>query len=111
MRRHAAMKGAALAALLLATPASAGPRSIDDCESIKEANAYNLCLASFGPVRGQRGATYPGTATEGEKGGGKGASRGHAAGAARQAAPRGYGASVTRSGGGRVRMEFTPGRR
>ena len=102
------------AALLLAAPAQAAPRSIDDCESIKEPNAYNLCLASFGPMRGQHGATYPGVASEGEKGGGTGSAVGRAvtaAGAARHAIPRGYNAKVAHRSGGRVRMEFTPGRR
>jgi len=40
-------------------------RSIDDCEAIKDADAYNRCLASLGPTRGERGATYPGVASEG----------------------------------------------
>lgn len=38
--------GLALAPLL----AVAAPRSIKDCEQIKQADAYNECLASFGPV-------------------------------------------------------------
>lgn len=33
--------------------ASAAPRSIKDCEKIKAADAYNRCLASFGPVAHQ----------------------------------------------------------
>jgi hypothetical protein len=95
------------AAFLFAAPAAAAPRTIDDCEAIKEANAYNLCLASFGPMRGQRGATYPGVASEGEKGSGGGKS-----GAARRtAAAHGDGRGVAHARGGRVRMEFTPGRR
>lgn len=90
-------------------PAAAGPRSINDCESIKDANAYNLCLASFGPMRGQHGATYPGVANEGGKRDaigqtGKGATPRHAG------AYQSHGSRVTRSGNGRVRMEFTPGR-
>ena len=41
----------AAAALLLAfAPAQAGPRSIGDCEKISEADAYNRCLAAFGPA-------------------------------------------------------------
>lgn len=40
-----------LAALLLSlTPAAAAPRGISDCEKISEADAYNRCLASFGPA-------------------------------------------------------------
>lgn len=98
------LPGGALAVLLLAAPATAAPRNIDDCEAIKEADAYNRCLASFGPTRGQHGATYPGQASEGEKG-----SRGPAprnGGARRSPMP-----GVTLGHGGRVRMEFTPGKR
>jgi hypothetical protein len=100
--------------VLLATPAAAGPRTIDDCESIKEASAYNLCLASFGPVRGQRGANYPGVASEGEKrSGGAGRSVDRAAVARHAGAALGYGskASQSHSRTGRIRMEFAPGRR
>lgn len=109
---------------LLAAPALAAPRTIDDCESIKEPNAYNLCLASFGPVRGQHGASYPGVASEGRKGGETGDAKSPGAGG-RAGAPRGSGLAArprgsglggsglaaTRGHGGRVRMEFTPGRR
>ena len=54
-----------LAGLFILKTAEAAPRSIDDCEKIKEAEAYNLCLASFGPVRGQHTKTYPGLASDG----------------------------------------------
>jgi hypothetical protein len=97
----------AIAAFLvgLVAPALAAPRSIDDCEAIKEADAYNRCLASFGPTRGERGATYPGVASEG----------GHSGKASGRSASRPasrYGrAELSRGRGGRVRMEFTPGRR
>lgn len=41
----------ALAATLAAVgTVSAAPRSIADCESIQAADAYNRCLASFGPA-------------------------------------------------------------
>jgi hypothetical protein len=40
----------AFIATLAALPAAAAPRSIADCESIQAADAYNRCLASFGPV-------------------------------------------------------------
>jgi hypothetical protein len=38
--------------VVAAVPASAGAkaRSIDDCEKIEAADAYNNCLASFGPT-------------------------------------------------------------
>lgn len=41
---------AGLVALLAVTPLLAAPRTIDDCEKIQAADAYNQCLASFGPV-------------------------------------------------------------
>ncbi|WP_051134420.1 hypothetical protein [Methylocystis sp. ATCC 49242] len=93
-----------LAAFLLTAPAGAAPRTIDDCEAIKEADAYNLCLASFGPTRGQRGKTYPGVASEGQTGKRKAAS-------AHRGGGFGYRSAVSYGRGGRVRMEFTPGRR
>ncbi|MDJ0448987.1 hypothetical protein [Methylocystis sp. JR02] len=96
----------AIIALFLASPALAGPRKIDDCEAIKDANAYNLCLASFGPMRGQHGASYPGVASEGEKGG---ASRGASKSGSGHATASSYGRGFHTHG--RIRMEFTPGRR
>jgi len=99
--RHHAL---ALAMLLgaLAAPALAAPRSIADCEKIQDADAYNRCLAAFGPTRGQHGASYPGVASQG---GGKASGRG-----AYRSQPR-YGAQTSYGRGGRMRMEFTPGRR
>jgi hypothetical protein len=85
------------------------PRFFRPGEAIKEAEAYNLCLASFGPVRGQHGATYPGVASEGDK-----ADRAtdHGKGAARRATPTlGHGARLHHGANGRVQMEFSPGRR
>lgn len=38
--------------LALASPAAAA--TIDDCEKISAPDAYNQCLGSFGPHRGQR---------------------------------------------------------
>ncbi|WP_206527429.1 hypothetical protein [Methylocystis sp. MJC1] len=98
----------AILALFLASPALAGPRKIDDCEAIKDANAYNLCLASFGPMRGQHGASYPGIAAEGEKGT---LGRSHAAKASASNRAMGYGGNMFRARSGRIRMEFAPGRR
>lgn len=40
----------AFGALLVASPLTAAPRSIGDCEAIKQADDYNRCLASFGPA-------------------------------------------------------------
>jgi hypothetical protein len=40
--------------------AQARARSLDDCEKISDALAYNQCLASFSPRRGQRASgAYP----------------------------------------------------
>jgi hypothetical protein len=89
---------------VLAVPGLAAPRSIADCEKIQDADAYNRCLASFGPTRGQHGATYPGMASEGG-GSGKGSGR------ASRAASRFGGTQLSYGRGGRIRMEFTPGRR
>jgi hypothetical protein len=111
------------AALFVSAPVAAAPRTINDCEAIKDPSAYNLCLASFGPVRGQHGATYPGVATEGDKGGDKSAEKGPNMGADAAPAPRsrhgrhghwrgrigGYHTHGGRSANGRVRMEFSPG--
>jgi hypothetical protein len=43
---------AVFAAALIAAPAQskAAPRSIGDCEKIQAADAYNQCLAVFGPL-------------------------------------------------------------
>ena len=118
------LAGAALgAALCVGAVAAAAPRTINDCEAIKDPGAYNLCLASFGPVRGQHGATYPGVATEGDKGGDKSADKSASTGADAAPAARsrhgrhgrwrgrigGYHAHGGRSANGRVRMEFSPG--
>ena len=46
--------GVALLTAAGASAATAGPRKIDDCESIQAADAYNQCLASFGPVAKDR---------------------------------------------------------
>ena len=52
---------------LIAAPLAAAPRSIRDCEKIQAADAYNQCLASFGPVahlRGMKSAPDSGDDTE-----------------------------------------------
>jgi hypothetical protein len=48
----AACASLAASPLLAIAPAAAKPQSVDDCEKIQEALAYNACLASFGPERG-----------------------------------------------------------
>jgi hypothetical protein len=49
-------------AALVAAPAlsNAAPRSIDDCEKIQAADAYNQCLAVFGPLARGHGAAGDG---------------------------------------------------
>ncbi|MGH6795146.1 MAG: hypothetical protein ACREDH_08100 [Methylocella sp.] len=49
------------AALIAASAhANAAPRSIDDCEQIQAADAYNRCLALFGPIARGHGAAGDG---------------------------------------------------
>lgn len=59
MRGRLAIAAATVFALSLgvaaAAPKSIAARSIADCESISEPDAYNKCLASFGPTA--RGGT------------------------------------------------------
>jgi hypothetical protein len=43
--------------LALWAPAQAAPSSISDCEKIEAADAYNQCLALFGPVAHTHGAS------------------------------------------------------
>jgi len=43
-----------LGPLSAAAQAPQAPRAVSDCESIKNDMAYNQCLASFGPKRGER---------------------------------------------------------
>jgi hypothetical protein len=49
---------AVFAAALIVAPvqSNATPRSIDDCEKIQAADAYNQCLAVFGPLARGHGA-------------------------------------------------------
>ena len=42
--------------LLFASLPVSAQGSIEDCEKIQAADAYNKCLAQFGPMRGQRAA-------------------------------------------------------
>ena len=90
-----------LAGLFILKTAEAAPRSIDDCEKIKEAEAYNLCLASFGPVRGQHTKTYPGLASDGAASASQTQSPISRHGASRRH-------SVSRGHFGRMRLELKP---
>lgn len=91
MRAHAA----ALFALLLVSrqAAAAAPRSIADCEAIEAADAYNRCLAAFGPTRSGGGRRGPWTATE--------RARPHL-----RAQPPGV--AIEQARGGRLRLTLTP---
>ncbi len=53
---------AVFVAALIAAPAqsNAAPRGIDDCEKIQAADAYNQCLALFGPLARGHGAAGDG---------------------------------------------------
>ncbi len=103
MRRSSKVALWFVVAILTATPVRAAPRSIEDCEAIKEANAYNLCLASFGPMRGQRAKSYPGTASPESKAGGK-----PAGGAGHRTSRAPMGGALLHGARGRIRMQFTP---
>jgi hypothetical protein len=89
-----------LAALGAVTP-RAEARSVDDCEKLKDWHAYNTCLASFGPRRGQRVVTGQPQA-EGPEGRVYGGRRDGTAAARR--APGGL--VVQRTANGRVRASF-----
>lgn len=53
------------AALIAASAHSnAAPRSINDCEKIQAADAYNQCLALFGPLARGHGAAGDGVAAD-----------------------------------------------
>jgi hypothetical protein len=91
---------AILAALVLmaAWPQHAEARTLADCEKITDWHAYNLCLSSFGPARGQRAVAARAGNPEGRVYGRK------------QGARRGIsGLVVQRTGSGRVRASFDVG--
>jgi hypothetical protein len=104
MRSYLILLGA-IVALLLVEPA--GARSLDDCEKIKDWHAYNTCLASFGPRRGQRNV-----ANQPQAAGPEGRVYGRSRQAQRRAIVPGLnvpGANVQRVSGGRVRATFDIG--
>lgn len=53
----------AVTACASANPAAAKPRSINDCEKLTDDDAYNKCLASFGPKRGASRSSKAGRTT------------------------------------------------
>ena len=95
----------ALALLALVAASSAARAGVDACEKIKDADAYNACLASFGPAAGAHPTIR---APERED---FGRSRG-AEPLARTKPPAKQGPEVTRKANGRMRVEiFVPSER
>ncbi|MGL4439141.1 MAG: hypothetical protein ACRCUE_07715 [Bosea sp. (in: a-proteobacteria)] len=86
-----------IAGVMMTAPSSA--RSLDDCEKIKDWHAYNTCLASFGPRRGQRSVSNQPQAAGPE---------GRVYGRSKQVQRRAIvpGLNVQRVSGGRVRATF-----
>jgi hypothetical protein len=90
LRSISAVSAATLAAF---AAAAAAPRSIADCEKIQAADAYNRCLASFGPVApGRAHKALPYASADESRGG------------------RGSGVTAIENRGGRARIELTPRR-
>ena len=88
-------------AIFLAGPASA--QTIDACEKIKDADAFNRCLAGFGPAANSQPLSHKVP----NEGGVNSASKAHRAAAkSKAAAPVPAGAKITRSAQGRMRMEW-----
>lgn len=88
----------ALAFLLLFARAHAALAGVESCEKLKDADAYNNCLASFGPVAGEKKLTHPPLAEH--------LTRRAPRHAAREQAPPPPEAHVSRKANGRVRLEF-----
>ncbi|MCX7324696.1 MAG: hypothetical protein NTZ14_09730 [Hyphomicrobiales bacterium] len=84
--------------LSLAASAPAQARTLEDCEKIKDWHAYNTCLASFGPRRGQRAVNGQPQAEDAERR----VYRGRKQTARRSVS----GLNVQRVAGGRVRATF-----
>ena len=94
----------ALLTLMLAHAPPAHARTLEDCEKIRDWHAYNLCLSSFGPRRGQRAVTGQPRAEEPEH---RVYGRGGRVEQGRRALAPGL--SVQRVKGGRVRATFDVG--
>jgi hypothetical protein len=87
-----------------AGPQHASARTLEDCEKIRDWHAYNTCLASFGPRRGQRAVTNQPQAE-----GPEGRVYGRRVGASQSARRGPRGLVVQRSASGRVRATFDIG--
>ena len=104
MRLNLSLVLALFAWLAAAPPAAA--RTLQDCEAIKDWHAYNLCLSSFGPRRGQASQTVAGRQGEGAAEARVYGRKVQRAASARRG-PRGL--AVQRVGSGRVRATFIVG--
>ena len=90
----------ALALLVLIAVSPAAGAGVESCEKIKDADAYNNCLASYGPTAGAHPTTgAPERADSFPRG------RRKAEPSARTTAPK-QGPQVTRKSNGRMRMEI-----
>lgn len=95
----------------LAGFASAAPQSIGDCEKIADPDAYNRCLAAFGPaMRPQKFTNVPsGAATTTDATEQKVSQGGRKGGRNYRASHRGRGHGTASGRHGRVRMEIPVG--
>jgi hypothetical protein len=108
---------AAAMACVLFPASGASAAGIESCEKIKDADAYNNCLASFGPAFGEHRFTRappPAAETEAEPPR-PGQRKAAGANRARKAAPAAaqaekQGPKPKRQANGRVRIEIFPGR-
>ena len=91
--------------------AAASAAGIDSCEKIKDADAYNACLASYGPAVGEHRFTAAPPAESGEReqaSGAKAAAHGARRGGRQTAETARQGPK--RQANGRVRIEIFPGK-
>ncbi|WP_294533154.1 hypothetical protein [uncultured Rhodoblastus sp.] len=89
---------ALLGTIVASSPALAG---VDSCEKIKDADAYNACLASYGPAAGAHPTIRAPDRADVLRPRRKGAKP-----EARTTAPPNHGPQITRKANGRVRMEI-----
>jgi hypothetical protein len=97
-------------ACLLAVAPGAGAAGIESCEKIKDADAYNSCLASYGPAVGEHKVTRapaPDSEAEPPHSGQRKAAAGRSR--ARKTVEEAAHAPK-RQANGRVRIEIFPGR-
>lgn len=109
------LRVAVASACVLFSAAGAWAAGIETCEKIKDADAYNSCLASYGPAVGEHRFTRaPAAENEaeplrgGERKAGAGKSRAGKAVAGKPVAEATH--SPKRQANGRVRIEIFPGR-